>query len=174
MDGSRFDALTRSLSVRLSRRVGMGLLAAVGLRQVVPLAEVQAKNKHCPPCRKKKHGRCKKRLPDGTPCGGECRECRNGACAPKANRTPCGGECTECQDGVCAPKVDGTRCAGACRECRGGQCVSACTAPATVCGARTPGVCCTPDGGPCDPAHPEVCCSTACGTVPGQQPRCTD
>ena len=56
----RFGALARRLAVTASRR---GLLARLttGLAATIALADrdgVVAKS--CPPCRKKKHGRCKK------------------------------------------------------------------------------------------------------------------
>jgi len=121
----------QSLRSGTSRRSLLGPLSSGLLFVSRGFAATSVAAKRCPACRKKKHGHCKRKKPNGTPCGEPCLECRNG------------------------------------------KCVSACVPPATICGARTPGVCCIPDGGPCDPAHPEECCSTSCQpTADGA--KCTD
>jgi hypothetical protein len=43
--------------------------------------------KHCPPCKKKKHGKCKKKKPDGTACPGGM--CQAGKCIPTPITPPC-------------------------------------------------------------------------------------
>src|SRR5215212_1645947 len=58
MDASRFDDLTRSLSARVTRRSGLGLLGALGLGARVDLAGIDAK--------KKKKKRKKKKTPPCT------------------------------------------------------------------------------------------------------------
>jgi hypothetical protein len=109
----RFGALARRLAVTASRR---GLLARLttGLAATIALADrdgVVAKS--CPPCRKKKHGRCKKKRRDGAPCGNNNR-CRNGHCDPNActadcsgtpGPRPCGPPGSSCQ---CVNVVEGT------------------------------------------------------------------
>jgi hypothetical protein len=45
MDASRFDSLTRSLTARLTRRGGLGLLGALGLGARIDLAGIDAKKK---------------------------------------------------------------------------------------------------------------------------------
>ena len=75
MDGSRFDRLVVSLVTTGSRRraVASVLVGALGLLSAQP-NESAAKKKPCPPCKKRKAGKCKKTLPDGTACenGGSC------------------------------------------------------------------------------------------------------
>ena len=45
--------------------------------------------KKCPPCRKRKKGKCKKRLPDGAACPGGI--CRSGSCEPTSSGGGDGG-----------------------------------------------------------------------------------
>jgi hypothetical protein len=82
MDAKHFDALLRALTNRSSRR-GIGLtLASFGLGAtfgVGPISEVEAKK--CPPCRKKKRGKCKRRKPTGTPCEEGRGICDRGSCS---------------------------------------------------------------------------------------------
>jgi hypothetical protein len=80
MEASRFDALTRHLVMGLSRRRSLGILAAMGLVGLVSpdAAEAKKKKKPCPPCKKRKQGKCKKKLPDGTACAGG--SCQGGRC----------------------------------------------------------------------------------------------
>ncbi|MGH2616581.1 MAG: hypothetical protein ACRDJC_15175 [Thermomicrobiales bacterium] len=119
MDASRFDSLTRSLVERFSRR---GLLrgplvavagGAAGMVDLVAIPDEAAARK-CPPCRRKKRGRCRKKRPDGTPCGAG-KTCQRGACAPcladfeRCTQTPvdrcCSGHCEHVQPEVflCTP-----------------------------------------------------------------------
>ena len=114
MDAPHFDALARRLTIGLSRR-GFGLLAILGLRRLAAPdpAAAKKKKKRCPPCKRRKKGKCKGALPDGAPCpGGSCRggSCRGG-CLPRdqcctADDCPPG---VLCCDGVCS---DDLRAAG--------------------------------------------------------------
>jgi hypothetical protein len=54
MDASRFDALTKSLTARLTRRTGLGLLGAFGLSARVDLAGIDAKKRGKKKNKKKK------------------------------------------------------------------------------------------------------------------------
>ena len=74
MDTDRFDALTRVLS----RRRGLGVLTALGFSVLAAPARTEAKKKACPPCKKRKKGKCKGTLPDGTACDGGT--CQTGTC----------------------------------------------------------------------------------------------
>src|SRR5215207_1857345 len=105
MDADRFDALSRSLTDARSRRGALASLlgATLGL---VGLDRTEAK-KTCPPCKKRKKGKCKKNKPDGTACPGGT--CRGGVCQPLVNSSPvdsspgdpCPGQ--KLCNGVCIP-----------------------------------------------------------------------
>lgn len=130
MNPNRFDTLTRSLTVRHSRRhatrvlLGLGL-AARGESVLTPEAEA----KRCPPCRKKRNGKCRGKKPNGTPCpGGTCRDgrCRSATCGDGVKNgtetdVDCGGSCTRCAGGnTCASRADchSARCeTGRCQTC---------------------------------------------------------
>lgn len=91
MDGSHFDALVRCLAATDSRRdllarLTPGLVAAVTLASGDGVAA-----RSCPPCRKKKNGRCRKKRPDGAPCGNGGR-CRNGRCDHNVCTLNCTGD----------------------------------------------------------------------------------
>jgi hypothetical protein len=115
MDGSTFDRLTRSLGTAGSRRrVLTGLLAGtVGLLNAQ--TEQAAAKKKCPPCKKRKAGKCKAKKPDGTACaGGSCRSGQcvaatapppPGPCDGKADDTACNGD-GKCLNGVCNPRPE--------------------------------------------------------------------
>jgi hypothetical protein len=71
MDGSRFDRLVVALTTTGSRRRALGGLLAGALGVIgSPAEHAPAKKKPCPPCKKRKAGTCKKKLPDGTACRG--------------------------------------------------------------------------------------------------------
>jgi hypothetical protein len=126
MDAASFDRLSRVLASGITRRQ---LAAAIGIAAPWALPRHRAAAKHCPPCRQKKHGRCTKHRPNGTPCGEPCLECRKGrcvsACVPPATncgeRTPgvcCipdGGPCAvahpeQCCSTSCQTFADGPKC----------------------------------------------------------------
>ena len=113
MESARFDALTRALAPVTSRRDQLRRLLT-GSLLALPLAggAAPAWAKSCPPCRKKKHGRCKKKRRDGASCGNSNR-CRNGHCDYNActqdcpggvEPQPCGPPGSSCQ---CVNVVEG-------------------------------------------------------------------
>jgi hypothetical protein len=101
MDPDRFAALTRRLPHGLTRRRGLGLLASLGLPGLVaPESAAARKKKPCPPCKKRKEGKCKGRKPDGTPCPGGT--CQGGQCTTALAPSPvCPAPCPFCR--VCNP-----------------------------------------------------------------------
>src|SRR5678815_5270637 len=83
MDPVRFDALSRSLTIAGSRRRVVATLAgALGALGLAPADMTEARKKACPPCKKRKRGKCKKNLPDGIACAGGT--CHGGSCVPAA------------------------------------------------------------------------------------------
>ena len=165
MDASRFDALSRSLSLTPSRRLTLRAFAGLlvgGTLGRLGLVDAEAKkkggkkgnDKKCPPCRKKKQGQCNKaKKPDGTPCGtgkicqsGQCRAAPSPACP-----VSCAGG--NCSTGACVCPAGTELC--------GGNCVGLCTGAT----ARNPFscVCCQLGGGTC-PVAPATnnCCSGVC------------
>ena len=62
MDAGQFDILTRRLGLAGSRRRALGgvLLGALGLLGVPHDQTAAKKKKPCPPCKKRKKGKCKK------------------------------------------------------------------------------------------------------------------
>src|SRR5215207_1530485 len=84
MDGSRFDALTQTLMAAGSRRRALVLALGGTLAPLLAQKETEAKKKKaCPPCKKRKKGKCKANLPDGMGCSGGT--CQGGA----VSRHPC-------------------------------------------------------------------------------------
>jgi hypothetical protein len=128
MDAHHFDALARSLSLPGSRRSVLGglLLGALGLLGTRTDKAAAKKKKPCPPCKKRKQGKCKGVLPDGTACAGGT--CQRGSCVARVDpppadgdcppgQKPCGGSCIPnnqcCTDGDC-PAATPRCCSGAC------------------------------------------------------------
>jgi hypothetical protein len=141
MDQNRFDTLTRTISTVGSRRAALGTLLA-GTLGLLDLAETSAR-KACPPCKKRKHGKCKanKKLndepcPDGKCQSGVC--VRSDAPAPTEEPPTCpAGECSRskpCGPGCECLKIGGERrrclavgtCSGL-ESCDRGTCGSGCT-----------------------------------------------
>jgi hypothetical protein len=83
------------------------------------------RKKRCPPCKKRKKGKCKGRLPDGSACpGGICLSgnCCTPTCAGKVcGDDGCGGSCGTCGTG---------------HTCQSGTCVLGCSSGFTDCGGR--------------------------------------
>ena len=157
----RFDLLARSLTRGLSRRRSLGLLASLGLPNLVPLdaAAAKKKKKPCPPCKKRKQGKCKRTLPDGTACGGGT--CQRGSCIA-ATPPPTGGDpvVPVCGAGKACAGPDDCILGGGMCECK----VRADNPNATCCGQPDPGcgtlgIWCTatntqcPDGMFCTPCQ---------------------
>jgi hypothetical protein len=160
MDGSRFDSLARTLVTVGSRRRALGgVLFAGALGMVGSVVETDAKKKKkpCPPCKKRKKGKCR----GGCAAGAVCREnvcvfcasgqvgCRDVCITLATDRANCGkcgaacpagaicqnGTCRFCEPGttqcgnVCANlATDATNCGRCGRTCPTGQCLNgACT-----------------------------------------------
>lgn len=154
MDAVQFDTLARSLTSPRSRR---GALAAVvgSALGAAALTETEAKKKPCPPCKKRKKGKCKANLPDGTGCAGG--SCQSGGCVATTTPPPpppvCTPSCTNgrtCQAGVCVCPTGKKDCEGLCipiaeRCCYGesiycyGNNMETCCYPPAICCF---GVCC--------------------------------
>ena len=115
MDGTAFDSLARFLVGAASRRGFAARLAAGLLAPALALADSDARAKRCGPCRRKnRKGRCKRKRPNGTPCGAD-KTCQQGACAaclpgiapcePDRPFACCSGRCSQAQPDVylCEP-----------------------------------------------------------------------
>jgi hypothetical protein len=162
MDGPRFDTLVRRLSRVNSRRRTLGVmgLGALGLTGLDAKPTAAKKKKACPPCKKRKKGKCKGTLPDGTACDGGT--CQRGSCVPLTCIPQCAGKV--CGDDGCGG-ICGVPC-GPNRVCQGGACVCA----TVSCGGR----CCSPgqvclDNGSC--AHP---CTSTSDEFPAPDCPCPD
>src|SRR5215217_1632571 len=90
MHASPFETLLRSLSLAPSRRTLSRALLGLAFGSAVPVAQRAAakKKKPCPPCKKRKQGKCKANLPNETPCSGG--KCQNGSCVPTVPPPPLG------------------------------------------------------------------------------------
>jgi hypothetical protein len=136
MDDFRFDALARTFTHARSRRAVLGTLLA-GTLGLLDLADTSAK-KRCPPCKKRKHGRCTGKQPNDTPCpGGTCQDGHCVASVQQERRTCPAGECSRSlpcgADCACLDIGGGNRrclavgtCAGV-GFCERGTCGSGCT-----------------------------------------------
>jgi hypothetical protein len=151
MDGARFDTLTRGLCDTRSRRQTLAatLGGALGMALAASSVSDVAAKKKCPPCKRRKKGKCKKKLPNGT-------VCRDGTCQ--------NGRCI----GLCVGQPDDTAC-GIGQQCCDENCVAECAAneqrdPVT-CG------CCLRAGEPCD--DPTACCAKECVAIIGEPPVCS-
>jgi hypothetical protein len=164
MNADRFDAVIRSLMDARSRRtlLGTALAAVLG---TLELGRTEAKKK-CPPCKKRKKGKCKKKKPDGTPCpGGTCQggrcvapTCSDGKKNGSETDIDCGGSCPRCGAGQkCNSRNDCTT--GLCTGATCSQCVLN-----TDCGLHSNGTQCfcrdTPGG-------QRICTEEPCRFSPG-------
>jgi hypothetical protein len=162
MDAPHFDALTRRLSLGLSRR-SLGLLGILGLRGLVaPDTATAKKAKHakkkpCPPCKKRKKGKCKGVLPDGTACAGGT--CQRGSCIPTQQGAPPPPPVTPPPPPDPCPGQK--RCGGACIPTQ--ACCTTADCPAAGGYVCCDGACTTEKletGSSCNPQSP--CCSNYC------------
>ena len=163
MDGPHFDALTRSLTAAQSRRGALRALLG-GPLGLLGGATVLAKRgngggnrkKDCPPCKKKKDGKCKANKPDGTVCenGGTC---QSGSCLSGSGSGGSGSGGSS-SPSVCPSGNTGRACgADGTGRCRGGICYP----PPT----------CRSTGEDCDPNNAGQCCGNVC-TVFGAVAKC--
>jgi hypothetical protein len=159
VDSNTFDSLTRRL---VSRRTGV-------LGIAVPVAEAKKKKKKpCPLCKKRKKGKCKANLPDGTGCSGGT--CQAGTCV--ASTPPTTVPPTTQPPAFCASQPDGAPC-GFCRKCQSGVCQADVAQNASSCGSAG-GLCwdgtcnpvptCSPRYGACQTAAD--CCSNGSVNAP--------
>lgn len=186
MDGSTFDTFTRSLTMAGSRRHALtGLLAGtLGLLASQVQTAAAKKKKPCPPCKKRKKGKCKGTLPDGAACaGGACQSGRCVAARPPAPSGPtcgdgvrngneigvdCGGpDCPPCTSGqACSYRADcaSALCQGTCQPCSAGN---PCGADVNgSCGCQA-GTCFTAIGFPVSSCAAECPSSWPCTTIVG-------
>jgi hypothetical protein len=142
MDGPRFDRFTRTFTNARSRRETLASLLG-GTLGLVGLTQTEAKKKKpCPPCKKRKHGKCKITLSDGAACtGGTCQggrcvlaTCSDGAKNGSESDVDCGGSCPRCANGKrCVTSNDCTN------ACKTGTCQACTTTP--ECGSDGDGQC---------------------------------
>jgi hypothetical protein len=196
MDGSTFDALTRSLGTAGSRRRALaGLLGgALGLRGWREGKDIQAHDlsKKC----KKKSGKQKKKClkkakqhsaSHGSPCTSPGGICENNACKMCQERTCVNNDgygcennaCKVCQGGACVNN-NGIGCEfNPCKVCQGGRCVNVVdNTPCNNTGKCLSGSCnpppmCSATGAPCAGGQFGHCCSQGCtSTNPGTLGSC--
>ena len=152
MDGSRFDAIARTLAGGIGRRrVAAGLAATLLGGLTLPRQVAAACKNPGRPCDR-----------DNDCCGAA--ECRGGECKCKSGRDECGNDCVKLDTdeqhcGRCNRHCDGGE------TCRDGSCVGPCGG--STCDATEEcvgGVCTTPPGG-CAPGA-DVCAgdtNVSCG-----------
>ena len=160
MDASRFDIIARSLGAAGSRRRALGglLVGALGLFGS-QADDAAAKKKPCPPCKKRKAGKCKKKRPDGTVCPGG--SCQSGRCIATVE-PPSGPICIA--DGIKNGSETDVDCGGGCGRCmKGLTCATGDDCETAYCSGS---VCanCGGDFVPCDPFRNGRCtCRTPIG-----------
>lgn len=132
MNGLHFDMLVRALSHGSSTRrsLARGFAGvATGASLALSGGEDGEARKPCPPCRKRRKGKCKKKRPDGAACPGGT--CQSGRCIPASNTCvvatcPDPGVCKvrACDGNVCAPvnAPNDTSCGSSGEVCQGGIC----------------------------------------------------
>jgi hypothetical protein len=155
MDALHFDILTRHLSAGLTRRRSLSHLVSLGLLGLVVPEATEARKKPCPPCKKRKKGKCKKKKPDGTVCPGGT--CQSGSCVAATSTPPPGG----CP----GRRVCGSTCCPEGQVCgSNGACVHpSCCGGDVTCGPHTTAgrVCCVA------PRQARCCCDTSKGAGNG-------
>ncbi len=201
MEAAHVDSLTKQLTDPRSRRglLAGALLAALGMAggKESDARKKTRKKKSCPPCKKRKQGKCKGNKPDGVACTGGT--CQGGTCIAAASPPPpppppfatpaclgrvcgpnifgegsCGdcGSCKTCEGGACFSKVNGTACGGVCEECQSGACVP--KANGIDCGGNFTcqgGECvCAPSNRICG----DICCPTGNICVDPDAEECVD
>src|SRR5688500_6811147 len=126
MDGTRFDRLTRTLTTTGSRRRALGGLLSGALGVLSSGAEhtTAKKKKPCPPCKKRKQGKCKKKLPDGTAC--QSGTCQGGSCVATTWPAVC-PVCQACNSGSGSCAVDTSE---------NGEAGAGCAAPKVCCSGK--------------------------------------
>ena len=141
MDAHHFDALARSLSLPGSRRGVLGslLAGALGLLGPRPDEVAAKKKKPCPPCKKRKQGKCKGTLPDGSACPGGT--CQGGSCLPPPSPPPPPPPLTP--TGPCDGRSDDAAC-NATGRCLHGECIPppSCDGAGTSCSGSVDISCC--------------------------------
>jgi len=158
MDGSAFDRLTKTFSEPRSRRGVsrlVGVLALGGPLALVGAAEGAArkKKKPCPPCKKRKKGKCKASLPEGTSCidnAGQGGTCVGGSCVAAPDPT------LTCRDGIKNGNESDVDCGGNCERC---PVTKRCTGPNDCASAYcVSGACAScPPGGTCGTSGGSTC-----------------
>lgn len=148
MDGSAFDTLTKTLMTAGSRRRALGgvVLGVLGFLSSGS-DETEAKKKSCPPCKKRKKGKCKANVPEGTGCtdtSGRGGTCQGGSCVATvvppppescpSGQKPCQGRCIGLL--ICC---DDTDCPGG-KTCQNGSC--GCPAGTKLCPDQVCRPCC--------------------------------
>jgi hypothetical protein len=123
MDSARFDNLTRSLTTAGSRRrmLAAALSGASGLVVGASSVDQARAKKTCPPCKRRKQGRCKKKRPNGTACGPGGQICQSGRCRCPGGTTDCSGSCVNLGGDPRNCGSCGKRC-GVNEQCVAGQC----------------------------------------------------
>ena len=139
MNGIRFDALTHALTAVSPRRDHLRRLFA-GLLLGLPLAigNDEAEARRCPPCWKRRKGKCRKKRRNGAPCGNGGR-CRNGRCDHNVCTMDCPGDL---EPQACGPAGSDCQCvnvvegASACVKSQPGEACGTETVcnPSLICG----------------------------------------
>jgi hypothetical protein len=158
MDGTRFDRLTLALGQRHGRRrVGLLLLSLVLDGVLTGSGGTAAKKKPCPPCRTRKHGKCKGKQADGTPCENGS-TCQNGTCVCLPRKRACSELC--CPSGqVCDRSRNLCANPGACAAVT----TLACVNPDVTCNGSASCACLKDVDG-----------TTQCGAVPNRATSCNE
>ena len=119
MDESGFDALTRAFTNARSRRGALSALLG-GTVGLLGLADTTARKhgshrttkKSCPPCQKRKHGKCRGKQPNDTVCQDAASrpgKCQDGSCVVSSDPPP--DPTPTCPAGVCSKNSCGSGCA---------------------------------------------------------------